>query len=117
MVPSADARATGFGFSPGNRASHAVLSRALRSACSALLEVRNVNEGNDHPLDAIVLRPVGHDAADMPSAVVGPHLLGQGGQVHQHPARIVQERLIGEVHQDVAERTALIGRDQAHQTG
>ena len=82
-----------------------------------LLEVRDVDEGDDHPLDAVVLGPVGHDAADVPAAVVGLHLPGERGQIDEHPAGIVQKRLVGEAHQDVPDRPAQVGGDQAHQAG
>ncbi len=81
-----------------------------------LLEVRDVDEGDDHPLDAVVLRAVGHDAADIPPAVVGLHLPGERGQIDQHPARIVQQGLVTEPQEDVR-RSAGPGRRGSGSTG
>ncbi len=43
--------------------------------------------------------------------------LVRGSQIDEHPAGIVQKRLVGEAHQDVPDRPAQVGGDQAHQAG
>ncbi len=75
----------------------------------------DVGEGDHHPFDAIVLRPVGQSPTVVPIVVGGPDLTRDRHKAGEHGVSVAEERWIGEVLHEIGERPADVGGDHAEE--
>ena len=79
------------------------------------LDLGDVGEGDDHPVDPVVLGAVGQDAADIPGAAFGLDLAPDRGEAGQHRAGIGEQIAVGGERGQIGKRPADIGGDDAEQ--
>ena len=75
----------------------------------------DVGKGDDHPFDAVVLCPIGQDAAGVPGAVLGLDLARERHEIGKHGLGVDEQIRIGEMVREIGERPADVGGDHAEE--